>query len=125
MLKGKDAKNLEDTINSLSGNIKELQDFKHDSENYLKGVEHRLSKSIRSAEVVRFNAFKGDGSGGNQSFAAAFLNERGDGAIISSIYSRERVSIFAKPVKKLASEYELSNEERMAIDLSKKSIDGK
>jgi hypothetical protein len=43
------------------------------------------------------------------------MNEEGDGVVFSSLYSRERVSIFAKPVKKQASEFELSAEERDAM----------
>src|SRR3989344_6036819 len=43
------------------------------------------------------------------------LDEEGDGLVISSLYSRERMSIFAKPVKNGKSEYELSTEEKEAL----------
>ncbi|NIT70429.1 DUF4446 family protein, partial [candidate division KSB1 bacterium] len=56
--------------------------------------------------TVRFNPFKG--TGGGQSFAAAFLSEHGNGVVISTLYSRERVSVFAKPIQSFASEYELT-----------------
>jgi hypothetical protein len=79
-------------------------------------VEKRLKKSVQAVHTVRFNPFKGTGEGGNQSFATAFLTEDGDGVIISSLYSREHVSVFGKPVKKLVSEHTLSDEEKEALD---------
>jgi hypothetical protein len=60
--------------------------------------------------------------GGNQSFATAFLNEDGDGVVISSLYSREHTSVFAKPVKKHSSEHEMSNEEKEAMEEARKNL---
>lgn len=91
-------------------------------EKYLETVERRLRKSVQSVHTVRFNPFKGTGAGGNQSFATAFLNEHGDGVVISSLYSRDHVSVFSKPVKKHASEYEFSNEEKEALGGAKDGL---
>ena len=77
---------------------------------------------MTGVETVRFNPFKGDGSGGNQSFSTAFVNEEGDGVVISSLYSRERVSVFAKPVKKMSSEYEMTAEEKESLQKAKEAI---
>ena len=43
------------------------------------------------------------------------LNEEGDGVVFSSLYSRERMSIFAKPIKNNKSEYELSDVESAIV----------
>jgi len=67
-------------------------------------------------ETIRFNPFKGNGSGGNQSFSTAFVNEEGDGVVISSLYSREHISVFAKPIKKMSSEYEMTKEEKDSLE---------
>lgn len=80
---------------------------------YLETVERRLKKSVRGVGIVRFNPFENAGS--NQSFCIAFLNEEGDGVVISSLYSREKVNIYAKPIKNSSSEYPLSEEEKEAI----------
>lgn len=112
---GIDAKNIGDSLTLVSSGLNELQAFRSELEKYLGTVEKRLRRSVQSVHAVRFNPFRGSGEGSNQSFAAAFLNEEGDGLVISSLYSRERVSVFAKPVKKHSSEYELSNEEKEAI----------
>jgi hypothetical protein len=102
---------LDTSIVNINGSIHELETFRTELEKYLLGVENRLKRSVQSVHTVRFNPFKGTGSGGNQSFATAFLNEDGDGVVISSLYSRDHVSIFSKPVKAGASTYELSEEE--------------
>ena len=112
---GTSAKNLDDSIDNLNTSVKELETFRADLEKYLTTVEKRLKKSVQVVNTIRFNPFKGTGSGGNQSFATAFLNEEKDGVVISSIYSREHTSVFSKPIKNGGSEYELSEEEKQAV----------
>lgn len=112
---GKNAGNLEDSLISLDTSLQSLETSRKEIEQYLSSVEKRLKKSVQAIHTVRFNPFKGTGSGGNQSFATAFLNESGDGVVVSSLYSREYVSIFSKPIKSGASEYELSDEEKEAV----------
>jgi hypothetical protein len=121
LLAGK-SKNLDESIFLLTKEIAELKKFKIEAENTFKDNDARLKKTISGVETIRFNPFKGDGSGGNQSFATAFINEEKNGVIISSMYSRDHVSIFSKPVKNLTSEYELTNEEREAMTKAKDSI---
>ena len=122
MLSGGGSKNLEDSLKHFRGELKDVADFRKALETYLLGVEKRLGRSIQSVHTVRFNPFKGTGSGGNQSFATALIDETGNGAVISTIYTREHSSIFAKPLKKHASEYELTKEETEAITEAKKAI---
>jgi hypothetical protein len=97
-----------------------LKNFKRELELYLQTVEKRLSKSIQGVENINFNAFKGSETGG-KSFATAFLNEKGDGVIISSLYARERISIFSKQVKGFKPEVDLSEEEKTALTKAKES----
>ncbi len=114
---------IEDTIIELAREIDTLNEFKEDSEKYLKVVEKRLRKSVQAIETKRFNPFKGTGAGGNQSFACAFVNENGDGLILSSLYSSDRMSVYAKPVEDFKSTYELTEEEETAlVDAKKKCI---
>ncbi len=115
-LVGFDSKNIEQSLTFVSGNLNDLQTFRKELEVYLTTVENRLKKSVQSVNTVRFNPFKGIGGGGNQSFSTAFLNEEGDGVVISSLYSRDHVSVFSKPIKSLRSEYELTEEEQQAVN---------
>jgi hypothetical protein len=111
---GKKAKDLEDTIISLENNITELNKTKNTIQKDIAIINTKLKKSIRGLETIRFNPFPDQGS--NQSFAIGMLNEENDGLVISSLYSRERMSVFAKPIKNGKSEYELTAEEKEVLE---------
>jgi hypothetical protein len=114
---GTKAKNLEEVMMKLGEQMKEIQEAEEKIKNHLIVVDQRLNKSIRSVETVRFNPFLD--AGGNQSFAISFLNDEGDGVVMSSLYARDRMSIFAKPIVKGKSEFELSEEEKDVLEKSK------
>ena len=120
ILKGKSAKDLEDSFEVIEKEYLSIKSFIASVKQYLKTVEDRLQKSVQGVGTIRFNAWKGQGEGGNQSFASAFMAENGDGIVISSLYSRDRVSIFAKPIEKGKSAYELTAEEKEAVEKAKK-----
>jgi hypothetical protein len=113
---GKKAKDLEDTMVALEEHIALLQLAKEKIEKEITVINHKLKKSIRGVETIRFNPFPDQGS--NQSFAIGIQNEEGDGVVLSSLYSRDRMSVFAKPIKGGLSTYELSTEEKEAIQKS-------
>jgi len=115
-LVGFDSKHIGDSLGVVSSGLSDIQSFRTELEKYLTTVENRLRKSVQSVHTVRFNPFKGTGGGSNQSFATGFINEEGDGVVISTLYSRDHVSVFAKPVKKHVSEYELSDEEKEVLE---------
>jgi hypothetical protein len=77
---------------------------------------------VQAVETIRFNPFKGIGEGGSQSFSTSFLSESGKGVVISSLYSRDRVSVFSKPLDKFESTFELTPEEKDVILNSKNSL---
>lgn len=119
---GKDGTSLEGSVVLLKKQYDETLRFRADIEKYLRSVEERLRRSIQGTETIRFNPFQGDGSGGNQSFATALMNEAGDGVVFSSIYARDRMCVFAKPVKNFGSEHELSTEENEALKKARVSL---
>ena len=121
-LADKNATSIGDSMVSLASRADTLEKFRANLEEYLISVENRLKKSVQAVHTVRFNPFHAAGGGGNQSFATAFINETGDGVVISSLYSRDAVSIFGKPLKNHASEYELSEEEKQAIKMAKEKL---
>lgn len=114
---GKKAKDLEDTIIDLQKNVEKLNREKNNIEKDIIVINAKLKKSIRGVETIRFNPFPDQGS--NQSFAIGMLNEEGDGVVLSSLYSRDRMSVFAKPIKNNKSEYELSVEEKQVLERAK------
>lgn len=125
LLGGSQAKDIYESQVLIRQELEDLKKFRTELELYLEGVESRLRRSIQSVETVRFNPFKGTGDGGNQSFSTAFISEKGDGVVVSGLYSRERVSVFSKPVHNFASEIALTEEEQEVVKNSRKKVSGK
>lgn len=122
LLLGKDAKSLEGSIISGKENLDKLNKFQEEVIKHFLSIEKRLNRSIQAVETIRFNPFKGNGEGGNQSFSTTFVSQNGDGVVVSSLYSRDRVSVFSKPISKFGSSYELTEEEKEVIEISKKHL---
>lgn len=93
-------KKLEENLQNLS---KEFEDFKEKSK-----------KDFQKIGLVRFNPFQEIGS--DQSFSIAMLDENNNGFIITSHYGREANRVYAKPVNNGQSKYQLSKEEKEAIN---------
>ncbi len=125
LMAGKNGKSLEDAIYHLKKDIEEFEHFRVDSIEYFNSVEGRLKRSIQSVETVRFNPYKGTGSGGNQSFSTSFLNEMGNGVVMTGLHSRDHLNVYSKPVKKFNSEFETTEEEKTVIKASKESLQNK
>ena len=122
LLIGKDSKSLEDSIVSAKRNLDVLNQFQKNATEYFITIEKRLKRSLQAVETMRFNPFKGTGDGGSQSFSTSFLSENGNGVVISSLYSRDRVSVFSKPLSRFQSSFELTEEEKEVIENSKKTL---
>ena len=123
LMRGKNGHSLEDAFNSMQGDISNLHKFESDMKGYLTNVEKRLRRSVQAVETIRYNPFKGTGSGGNQSFATTLIDEEGNGVVISSLYSREHVSVFSKPLKSHKSEFELTEEELEVLNKAKQALE--
>jgi len=76
-------------------------------------LESQAGRALQNVGFVRFNAFPDVGS--ELSYALAVVDERGNGFIVSSIYSREEVRTYAKAVREFTADKEVSIEERDAL----------
>lgn len=114
LLQGKNAASLEDSFKYIAEEIKRMNANQEITEKTLHNFNSRIKKSLSGFKTIRFNPFP-EAGGGNQSFAIAMINEDGDGMIISSLYTREKTSVFAKPIKGGKSEFELTEEEKKAL----------
>ena len=79
-----------------------------------------VEEHLQQVGVVRYNAF--DDTGGDQSFAVALLDARGNGAIFNGLYHRKDCRVYAKPVRDWKSTYSMSDEEIEAIRKAKEGI---
>jgi len=69
---------------------------------------------IQKVGLVRFNPF--NETGGDHSFSLALLNGKNDGWVMTGLHTRERTRVYVKPIKNLKSDYELSQEEKKALE---------
>jgi len=122
LLGGTSATDIQGGLVLIRKELETLKTFRFELEKYLETVETRLKRSVQSVETVRFNPFKGTGDGGNQSFSTSIVDETGNGVVISSLYSRERVSIFSKAVKNFTSEIELTEEEKSVVQSAQRKL---
>lgn len=103
-------------IRRALGDIKEL-DKRIDAVIAAAAEESDLRKlALQRFGLVRYDAF--EEMGGQLSFSAALLDERGDGLVITSINGRTETRTYAKPIRGLGSEHNLSQEERGAISIA-------
>ncbi len=120
LARGASGKSLEEHILYAKKGVEELSAARSEIENYLVHLHNRVKRGLSRVETMRFNPFRGDGSGGNQSFVMALLDEEGNGVILSGLHTREKVNVYAKPVKNFASEIQLSDEEQEVLERVKK-----
>jgi hypothetical protein len=76
-------------------------------------LERDLRNSLGRVGIVRYNPF--EETGGNQSFALAVLDGKGDGFVVSSLHARAGTRVYAKAVKGGTAESALSDEESAAL----------
>ena len=114
LFKGSKADSLEELMNNIVKEVSSLKEKAELHEDFLRTLSDRISKQGHGVKIMRFNPFKD--VGGNQSFAVAIVNQEGDGVVLSSLYSRERMSVFAKPITNGASDIELTTEEKNVVE---------
>ena len=70
--------------------------------------------ALQRFSIVRYDAF--EDMGGQLSFSAALLDDYGDGIVVTSINGRTETRTYAKSVRAMKSQHNLSDEEREAIE---------
>lgn len=111
---GKDGETLEEEIfNSLEKTL-ELDESNKDTRAELVKLRRVQRYSYQKMGIVRYNAF--NDLSGNLSYAVCLLNQRNDGMVINSVYSREGSYSYIKTVKGGIADVPLSPAEQRAMD---------
>ena len=79
-------------------------------------LRQRVSNLVGTVGLTRYDACPE--AGGHLSYSAAFLDEAGDGVVLSTINGRSETRSYAKPVRGGRSDHNLSEEERAAIAMA-------
>ncbi|MPZ73773.1 MAG: DUF4446 family protein [Nitriliruptorales bacterium] len=93
-------------VRGLRGDVGTLRDHSY-------GLREMLAGAISRVHTVRYDAF--DDMGGHLSFSTAFLDEHGDGMVVTAINGRTDTRVYAKAVRAGRSSHHLSEEEERAI----------
>jgi hypothetical protein len=89
---------------------------------HLRVLDRKINTAPRGLGLVLFKAFDGMKSGGGNSFALALLNEKGDGTVVSTLHSRERVNVYAKEIKNFTCGVLMTEEEQQALTKAQNSL---
>lgn len=117
LLQGANGKSLENVISDMQNRINTNESNISVNTGEIATLMAKMRKRIRNVSTLRFKPFEDAGS--TQSFAIAIVDDEQNGVVLSSLYTRERMSVFAKPVKDGKSEYELTNEEKTVLESAK------
>ncbi len=124
LFSGKDGRDLEKIILENKNKISVLDGDIQDLYEITSKINELSRKGLHKTGMVRFNPFKD--IGGDQSFSVAFLDNDNNGMIISSLYSREGVRVYAKSILDGECEkHQLTDEERTAISIASTEKDNK
>lgn len=76
-------------------------------------LQAQMPSCLQRVNMVRYDAF--EDVGGEQSFSLALLDAQRNGVVITSVYSRMDVRVYAKPILNGRTTHNLSREEERAI----------
>ncbi|MCH7903248.1 MAG: DUF4446 family protein [Armatimonadetes bacterium] len=114
LLAGVKVENIEDALEANLTNSERISVELAGAQERIARLEDQMESAKRYLAVVRYDAF--DDVGGEQSFAFAMYDERGDGAVITSQVGRADCRVYAKQLIRGEADRELSQEESAAIE---------
>ncbi len=111
--------NLDEMLKAYINDVNDVKKDNSEIKAYYTKLDNDISSSIQKIGLVRFNAFKDVGS--DLSFAVALLDREDNGVVFNGIYGSESSNIYAKPIKNGESSYQLSDEEKYAIEIAEQN----
>ncbi|MBE0466702.1 MAG: DUF4446 family protein [Candidatus Desulforudis sp.] len=105
--------NLDDLIEETNANVANMHRKLDDLTAWRRKTDETLARCVRTPVMVRYRAF--DGVGGDQSYSFAVLDGKGDGIVLTSLYSKNSSYSYGKPVQQGRSDYQLSREEEDVV----------
>jgi hypothetical protein len=93
--------------------VEEVDTRQRQVEQRVSALEDRIPLCVQHVGLVRYDAF--EDVGGQQSFSLAMLDALQNGIILTSVYSRSDVRVYAKAVRQGQPSHPLSEEEQQAL----------
>ncbi|QQG45548.1 MAG: DUF4446 family protein [Candidatus Sungiibacteriota bacterium] len=111
---GKETKSGTETLQELVRRVTKTEIKIEELEPRLKLTEEISQISVQKVGFLRFNPFQD--TGGDNSFVVVMLDRENNGIVISSLYMREGVRIYAKKVERGKTQQPLSGEEKRVLE---------
>lgn len=111
--------NLDEMLKKYLDDTREIKKDNAEIKAYYVKLDNDISSCIQKVGLVRYNAFQDVGS--DLSFAMAFLDRDNNGVVFNGIYGSEYSNIYAKPIKNKQSTYQLSEEEKYALEIAEQN----
>ena len=108
--------NLDEMLKKYLEDVREIKKDNSEIKAYYTQLDNNIDSCVQKIGLVRYNAFKDVGS--DLSFAIALLDRNDNGVVLNGLYGSESSNIFAKPVKNGVSKYQLSEEEKEALEMA-------
>lgn len=112
-MKGKDGKNLEESILSRFSDIDQAFEISKKNQDEINDIYNRMKSHYQKIGIVKYDAFHE--MGGDLSFALTMLDENDNGWILNAMHSRESCYTYIKEVVKGQSYIELAEEESESL----------
>lgn len=103
-------------LNKYVEQVKEIKMRDEQIVNCFNRINDELKLTVQRVGLYRYDSY--NNTKNKLSFALALLNKEGTGIILNSIYGVDDSNIYAKPIKKGTSRYNLSFEEEEAIRIA-------
>lgn len=120
LTRGANNKNLEEIILGYLDSIDDIKALTENIKNDHKELEDKIKGCVQKVSILRYKAFEDVGS--DLSFSIALLDHNNDGIMLTGIYGRNDSTVYAKPIDKGISRYDLSEEEQEVLDNAIKQI---
>lgn len=111
--------NLDEMLKDYLRDVKEIKQDNSEIKAYYTKLDRDIASCIQKVGLVRYNAFRDVGS--DLSFAIALLDRNDNGVVLNGLYGSESSNIYAKPIKAGVSTYQLSEEEKYALEIAEQN----
>lgn len=109
--------NLSAVLEKYLTDVKTVEDHCFELDKEAKLIRKMAEAGLQRVGYIRYNPF--GHVGGDQSFSLCLLDNNENGFVITSIHSREGTRVYFKPLDKAKSDYNLSEEEKKAIEMAR------
>jgi hypothetical protein len=110
---GNDQANIEALLVQLQERFDAVREEQGRQKETMTNLMSKIKTMKSNVGIHRYNAF--DAAGSDLSFTIAMLDEESNGVLLTGIHSREQTYMYAKPVEKGQSSYNLSPEEKETL----------